>query len=141
MKTKIILLAVLLYSLIGLMNCAIAQVPILEKPYEVSRKAKNGYLGGIEMNKEKETIDMVYILPSLTARKIKYEIYTYDKDLNLLNTVKEEEFVDKAKLRWKWFNYKGENFVYNSLTASIDLTGGVVFRKKQTKGVYIWATG
>ncbi|MDF2437939.1 MAG: hypothetical protein K0Q95_2315 [Bacteroidota bacterium] len=118
-----------------------AQVPILEKPYEVSNKAKRGYLGGIEMNKEKETIDMVYILPSLIARKVKTETYTYDKDLNLLNTVKEEEWLEKVKTRYKWFNYKGENWVYNSLTASIDLSGGLVFRKKATYGTYIWATG
>jgi len=122
-------------------NNLMAQVPILEKPYEVSNKARRGYLGGIEMNKEKETIDMVYILPSLIARKVKYEIYTYDKDLNLLNTVKEEEWLDKVRTKWKWFNFKGDNFVYNSLTASIDLSGGLVFRKKQTIGTYIWATG
>lgn len=128
-------------AIFGWSILAKAQVPILEKPYEVSRKAKNGYLGAIEMNKAKETMDMTFILPSMTARKIKYEIYTYDKDLNLLNTVKEEEFVDKARLRWKWFNFKGDNFVYNSLTASTDMTGGLVFRKKQTFGAYIWATG
>jgi hypothetical protein len=139
-KSRFTLLIIFL-AFMGLSNSSMGQVPILEKPYEVSNKAKRGYLGGIEMNKEKETIDMVYILPSLIARKVKYEIYTYDKDLNLLNTVREEEWLDKVKTKWKWFNYKGDNFVYNSLTASIDLTGGVVFRKKATYGTYIWATG
>lgn len=118
-----------------------AQVPIVEKPYEVSRKAKNGYLGGIEMNKEKETIDMVYILPSLLPRKVKTEIYTYDKDLNLLNTVREEEWMDKVKTRWKWFNYKGDKYTTLNLTASIDMSGGVVFRQKQITYSYNWYYG
>ncbi|MCD6018246.1 MAG: hypothetical protein K0S53_1367 [Bacteroidetes bacterium] len=118
-----------------------AQVPILEKTYEVSRKAKNGYLGNIEMNKEKETIDMIYVLPSLLPRKVKTEIYTYDKDLNLLNTVREEEWAEKLKTRWKWFNYKGDVYSTINLAASVDLTGGVVFRQKQITYYYNWYYG
>ncbi len=120
---------------------ASAQVPILEKSYDVSRKAKNGYLAHIETHAEKGTIDMIFILSSTTNHKIKYEIYTYDKDLNLVNTVQEEEFVDKVKSRWNWFNFKGESFVTNSLTASSDLAGKLVFRKKQTTGTWVWLTG
>jgi len=120
---------------------ASAQVPILEKSFDVSRKAKNGYLAHIETNAEKGTIDMIYVLSSTTRHKIKYEIYTYDKDLNLINTVQEEELVEKVKSRWKWFNFKGESFVTNSLTASSDLAGKLVFRKKQTTGSWVWLTG
>ncbi|MDF2449281.1 MAG: hypothetical protein K0R26_1785 [Bacteroidota bacterium] len=135
---KIILLA----SIINFgIHTALAQVPILEKTYEVSRKAKNGYLGNIEMNKEKETIDMIYILPSLLPRKVKTEIYTYDKDLNLLNTVREEEWAEKLKTRWKWFNYKGDVYSTINLAASVDLTGGVVFRQKQITYYYNWYYG
>lgn len=119
----------------------VGQVAVLEKSYPISRKAKNGYLGGIETNKVKETVSMVYILPSLTKRKIKYEIYTYDKDLNLINTEKEEELVEKVRTRWSWFNFKGETFVTNSLSAGSDLLGKLVFRKKRTTGTWIWLTG
>ncbi len=118
-----------------------AQVPIFEKSFDVSRKAKNGYLAHIETNNEKGTIDMIYVLSSTTKHKIKYEIYTYDKDLNLINTVQEEEFVDKVKSRWSWFTFKGESFVTNSLTASSDMTGKLVFRKKQITGTWVWLTG
>jgi hypothetical protein len=137
---KLILSTSLLAGLLFQNNLA-AQVPILEKPYDVSRKAKNGYLGSIEMNKEKETIDMIYVLPSLLPRKVKTEIYTYDKDLNLLNTVREEEWLDKVKTRWKWFNYKGDVYSTMNLTASVDLTGGVVFRQKQITYAYDWYQG
>lgn len=123
------------------MQSIMAQVPILEKPYEVSRKAKNGYLANIQMNKEKETMDMIFILPSLLPRKVKTEIYTYDKDLNLLNTVREEEWAEKLKTRWKWFNYKGDVYSTINLAASIDLSGGVVFRQKQITYYYNWYYG
>ncbi len=120
---------------------ASAQVPILEKSYDVSRKAKNGYLAHIETNADKGTIEMIYVLSSSTKHKVKYEIYTYDKDLNLINTIQEEEFLDKVKSRWSWFSFKGESFVTNSLTASSDLAGKLVFRKKQTTGTWVWLTG
>ncbi|MES2512969.1 MAG: hypothetical protein V4580_02450 [Bacteroidota bacterium] len=137
---KIILLSSAFLCLLSTLNIK-AQVPIIEKTYEVSRKAKNGYLGNIEMNKEKETIDMIYILPSLLARKVKTEIYTYDKDLNLINTVREEEWLDKVRARWKWFNYKGDVYSTINLAASIDLSGGVVFRQKQITYSYNWYYG
>lgn len=137
---KNVFLFILSFSMFGAIGAS-AQVPILEKSYDVSRKAKNGYLAHIETNADKGTIDMIYVLSSTTKRKIKYEIYTYDKDLNLINTVQEEEFVDKVKKRWSWFNFKGETFVTNSLTASSDLAGKLVFRKKQTTGSWVWLTG
>lgn len=118
-----------------------SQVPILEKPYDISRKAKKGYLGGIEFNKEKETFDMVYVLPSLIARKVKTEIYTYDKDLNLLNTVKEEEWLEKVRTRYRWFNFKGDRYTSKNLTASIDLKGYLVFRQKEITYSYNWNYG
>lgn len=118
-----------------------AQVPILEKTHEVSRKAKKGYLGKIVMNKENETMDMIYILPSLIARKVKTEIYTYDKDLNLINTVREEEWLEKVRYRWTWFNYKGDVYSSRNLTASATLFGAVVFRQKEIKYAYNWNYG
>jgi len=132
---------VILSFIFGSTNETVAQVGVLEKSYPISRKAKNGYLGGIETDKLKETVSMVYILPSTTKRKINYEIYTYDKELNLINTEKEEEAIEKARTRWTWFNFKGESFVTNSLSAGSDMVGKLVFRKKQTKGTWIWLTG
>jgi hypothetical protein len=93
------------------------------------------------MNEAKGTIDMTYILESSNKNKLKFEIYTYDKDLNLINTVKDEELLEKAKTRWSWFKFKGESFITNSLSASSDMSGKLVFRKKQTRGTWVWLTG
>ncbi len=138
---KKIMLLIVLIAVAANPTCIKAQVPILEKPYEISRKAKKGYLGGIDFNKEKETFDMVYVLPSLLARKVKTEIYTYDKDLNLLNTVREEEWLEKVRTRWKWFNFKGDRYTTKNLTASIDLKGNLVFRQKEINYSYNWYYG
>ena len=132
---------VIFLTILSWSNSLFAQVPVLEKSYEISRKAKNGYLAQIETHPDKGTIDMIYILQSSTKRKVKYEIYTYDKDLNLINTVIEEEFIEKVKSRWSWFNFKGDKYVTNTLSASTDMVGKLVFRKKQITASWVWLTG
>ncbi|MDR3694609.1 hypothetical protein [Mucilaginibacter sp.] len=119
---------------------AYAQLPVLEKSYDISRKAKNGFLGGIEVDTAKGTFDMIYVLRS-SDRKIKREIYTFDKELNLVNTVKDEEEVEKMRHKYKWFNFKGDTRVTHSLTASANLTQKLVFRKKEITWKYLWLTG
>ncbi|WP_295675521.1 hypothetical protein, partial [uncultured Mucilaginibacter sp.] len=119
---------------------AYAQLPVLEKSYDISRKAKNGFLGGIEVDQAKGTFDMIYVLRS-SDRKIKREIYTFDKELNLINTVKDEEEVEKMRHKYKWFNFKGDTRVTHSLTASANLTQKLVFRKKEITWKYLWLTG
>jgi len=120
---------------------AYAQLPVLEKSYDISRKAKNGYLGGIVTDPEKQTFDMVFVLRSSTKKKVKREIYTYDKDLNLVNTVKDEQEIEQMKKKYKWFNFKGDSYVSHSLSASANLTGKLVFRKKEITWKYLWLTG
>ncbi len=117
-----------------------AQLPVLEKSYDISRKAKNGFLGGIEVDQAKGTFDMIYVLRS-SDRKIKREIYTFDKELNLINTVKDEEEIEKMRTKYKWFNFKGDTRVTHSLTASANLTQKLVFRKKEITWKYLWLTG
>lgn len=130
-----------LFVLLALCSApAFAQLPILEKSYDISRKAKNGFLGGVDVDEAKGTFDMIYILRS-SDRKIKREIYTFDKELNLINTVKDEEDVAKMRTRYKWFNFKGDSRVTHSLSASANLTQKLVFRKKEITWKYLWLSG
>ncbi|MEI7895776.1 MAG: hypothetical protein WCJ26_01975 [bacterium] len=112
---------------------------MLEKDYEISRKAKKGYLGKVE-EKDNGNFDMIYILPS-SARKIKSEIYHFDKDETLLGIDKDELEIEKARKQWKWFNYKGDYFLANNTSASANLTADLVFRKKRITARYNWWTG
>jgi hypothetical protein len=116
-----------------------AQSTMLEKDYEISRKAKKGYLGNVE-TKENGAFDMIYILPS-SKRKIKTEIYHFDKDATLLGVDKDEMEIEKARTKWKWFNYKGDFFITNNISASANFAGDLVLRKKKVYGTYNWWTG
>ncbi|TAH05023.1 MAG: hypothetical protein EAZ15_00225 [Sphingobacteriales bacterium] len=141
MRKNFLQVSKIAFLLFFTIQVAKAQVPIIEKDFDISRKSKNGYLGGIDVNNDKQTIDMVFVLKSTTKRKVKKEVYTFDKNLNLLNTVKEEEEIEKMKKRYKWFNFKGDSYVSNSLNASANLTGKLVFRKKQITWKYLWLNG
>jgi len=123
----------------GIVYTASGQNFILEKDYEISRKAKKGYLGNIE-KKENGNFDMIYILPS-GARKIKTEIYHFDKDANQLGVDREEMEIERARTKWKWFAYKGDFFLTNTLSASVNATGQLVFRKKQVTASWNWWSG
>jgi hypothetical protein len=129
---------IILISLVVVANSLFAQ-DMLEKAHPISRKAKRGYLGNIE-KKENGNFDMIYVLPS-SSRKIKYEIYHFDKDANQTGVDKDEIEIEKAKTKWHWFNYKGDFFVANSLTASANMTSQLVFRKKEITAHYNWWTG
>ncbi|MEZ5037816.1 MAG: hypothetical protein R2760_10060 [Chitinophagales bacterium] len=125
MKIKLLITALLMAWL----GTSLAQNEVLEKSYDISRKAKRGYLGGTEVNDQKQTFDMIYVLPS-SARKVKIETYTFNKDLDLVNTINEDWDVDKVRSRYKWFNFRGDTYQTNALTASITMGGKLVFRKK-----------
>lgn len=117
-----------------------AQLEVYEQVHEISRKSMRGYLGGVETNPEAMTFDMIYVLPS-SDRKVKLETYTFNEQLELINTKKEEEDVERVRTRYKWFNFRGEEFTRNLLTASVTLGGKLVFRKKEATYRYSWWYG
>ena len=112
---------------------------ILEKDYEISRKAKKGYLGGVEPSGN-GGFEMVYFLPS-SKRKVKIETYTFDKDANLVNSLKDEWDVEKVKKKWKFFNFKGDEYITTAASVSTNLTGKMMFKKREIKAKYNWLAG
>lgn len=143
-----ITLFVSMLAFFSLSNIANAQVPVFEKSFEVTNRAKRGFLESIEMNKEKGTIDLIYALPnaSTTDRerflnivttnasgKAKYEVYSYDKDLNPLGTSREEERM--SRYRWK-------DYSYTTVEPTIKLSCLCLsFKQVQTTATYNWFSG
>jgi hypothetical protein len=120
---------------------SIAQsVDILEKDHPISRKSRKGYLGQVIPNKDKGTFDMVFVLKP-TRTKIPYEIYTFDKELNLINTVKEEDEKEKLRLKWNWFKFKGESYETKSVYARCNLKSELVLRQKNIAWKWSWLLG
>jgi hypothetical protein len=100
------------------------------------------------VNKEKGTIDMLYTLPTASSTKrdnflgvtratmggkIKYELYSYDKDLNLIGTSREEE---------RAYRVRYPEYEYNSLLPTIKITCFcLAFQNVETKAEYNWYSG
>lgn len=128
-------LAILSLILIG-SSRSIAQ-PLLEKSYEVSNKVKRGYLEGLDANELTGTIELLYNLSGTvnltgSAVKIKYDVHTYDKDLNLLGTEKDKERIPLK--RW-------EGYSYTTLLYTFGITQNPTFTKVQVTASYDWFWG
>ncbi|MCO5233587.1 MAG: hypothetical protein LC105_08320 [Chitinophagales bacterium] len=131
---------ILMLLLVAFSSYCYAQNDVLEKSYDISRKAKRGYLGGTEVNEKDMTFDMIYVLPS-SDRKVKIETYTFNKEMDLINTVKDEWDIEKVRTRYKWFNFRGDTYQTNALTASTTMAGKLIFRKKLITYKYRWWYG
>ena len=63
---------------------ASAQI-VQEKTVELTGKSKNkGYLGNVVVDDVKQQFDMVFVTKD-NNRKVKYEVYQFDYDFNLIN--------------------------------------------------------
>lgn len=113
----------------------------LEKTYEISGKAKRGYLGGVEYNEDVQEYALTYVTKS-TNRKAKFETYVFDKDFKFLRLDTEEIEYEKARTRFKWFNFGGEEEEsMELLTVENNLTGQVVLKKGRFVNKYDWVNG
>jgi hypothetical protein len=118
---------------------AIAQpvIDVLEKDHGISRKSRKGYLGQVVPNNAKGTFDLIFVLKP-TRTKIPFEIYTFDKELNLINTIKDEDEKEKLRTKWKWFKYKGDNYETKSVYVRANTKGQLVLREKIISWKWSW---
>jgi hypothetical protein len=130
----------LLISLSAFLVMQSQMMDVLEKDHDISRKARKGFLGAVEKNEANGTFDMIYILKS-NDKKVITETYTFDKELNLKNTVKEEEEIEKVKTKYKWFKFKGETYESKSVFVRSNTKGEMVFREKTIKFKWSWFRG
>ncbi|ACU07779.1 hypothetical protein FIC_01331 [Flavobacteriaceae bacterium 3519-10] len=112
---------------------------ILEKDYEISRKAKKGYLGGVEA-RDNGSFDMIYFLPS-SKKMVKIETYTFDKEANLTDTKKDEWELERARKRYKGLTYKGDLLINNAISVSSNLMGKLVYKNRKVTAKYNWLAG
>jgi hypothetical protein len=146
MKLKNIIYVPVLLALQSNILCG--QTSVEQKTFEVSNKAKKGFIESIELNKEKGTIDLMYTLPTGSSSKrdnflgvtratmggnIKYEIYSYDKDLNQTGVSREEERAYKVRY---------PEYQYTTLQPTMKLTClCLAFQNVETKASYNWYSG
>lgn len=137
---RITLLAFLVLGLIQVQ----AQQLELEKTYKISRASKRGNLAGLDYDPAAKTYTLTYFTDMKkrsSTYEFKYEQYVFDNDFNI---IKEDEFTeeaDKMKKKFKWFRFKGEEYVTVGNTVENNMMGTLVIRKKKITSKYSFLLG
>jgi hypothetical protein len=108
----------------------------LEKTYEITGKSKRGALANVEFDKD-QGYTLTYVIKS-NEKMAKFQIYTFDKDFNFNNMVEDEQEFEKAKVKYKWFRYRGEEYSVEGIFVEPTVTGALVLRKKMVSFKYDW---
>jgi hypothetical protein len=74
-------------------------------------------------------------------KKIKTEIYTFDQELNLINTQKEEEELERVRIKYKWLTYRGDEVKFTMTSISTSFKGELVLRRKEVRQYWNWWFG
>jgi hypothetical protein len=119
---------------------AVAQNVEVEKIYEISGKAKRGYLGGVEFDETSQIYSLTYVTKS-TVKVGRFETYKFDKDFNFIEMVEEEVEFTKAKTKWKWFDFGGELLSGELLTVENNMVGQLVLKKGKFYRKWDWFNG
>ncbi len=133
MKKLIILLAMGIFVSL----CSTAQVVELQKTYTITKKSKRGVLGNAEYDSEKGHYYLTYVTKS-NDKMARFEVYTFDRDFNFVALNEEEIEFEKARTKYKWFNFKGEEYSVIGNFVEPNLTGTLVIRKKKITYKYDW---
>ncbi len=117
------------------------EIPVLEKSHDVSRKARKGYLGQVTANESKGTFDMIYVIKGGGKNNLRTETYTFDKELKLIDTKKEDHELNSARKKYKWMTYRGDELSYVMTSGYANLKGELVFRKRKITQHFDWWWG
>ena len=112
-----------------------------EKTHEITKKAaRRGELGNVVVDDTRQQLDLVFITKS-TNKKIKFQAYQFDYDLNLLGEIEDEQEIEKARGKYNWFGdlfKEKEEYTITGISAQANLAGTAVFKKKETKYSFNW---
>jgi hypothetical protein len=117
-----------------------AQELELENTYKISRASKRGNLAGLDYDYGAKTYTLTYF----TGQKrntFKYEQYVFDNNFNLVSDNEFEEEAEKMKKKFKWFKFKGEEYVVEGNTVENNMMGTLVLRKRKITYKYQFLLG
>ncbi|MBS1657730.1 MAG: hypothetical protein JST18_06495 [Bacteroidetes bacterium] len=134
-----ILFSLLLILLIS--HSTFAQKLEAENVYEITGKANRGYLGDVTIDEPNNDIALTFVTKS-NDKMAKFETYHFDGTTYAFKKLDtdEEEF-EKAKTKFKWFKYKGENYSVEAVTVERNLTGTLVLKRKLISYTWSWFWG
>ena len=124
--------------------CAIAfttdaQKLALEKTYEITGKAKRGYLDDVQYDPATKTTMLSFVTKSTnnftgSKTRVLYQNYFFDQEYNFVK-MEENEDVYKNK------RYKGETYTVEGIYVQNNFTGTFVLRKKLITYTWDWFFG
>lgn len=117
-----------------------AQKLSAENTYEITGKANRGYLGNINIDEPNNLIEMTYVTKA-NDKKAKFETYQFDLGFNFKNLLTDEIEFDKAKNKYKWFKYRGEDYSVNAISVEANLMGTLVLKRKLITYHWNWFWG
>ncbi|MBL7856733.1 MAG: hypothetical protein JNM57_03515 [Cyclobacteriaceae bacterium] len=117
-----------------------AQELELEKTYKISRASKRGYLAGLDYDASAKTYTLTYFTDQ-KKNTFKYEQYVFDVDFNFIEDRELQEEAEKMKKKFKWFRFKGEEYVTLGNTVENNMMGTLVLRKKKITSKYNFLIG
>jgi hypothetical protein len=125
-----------LFVLVGFV--ASAQTVDIEKTFDVSKEAQKGFIQDINLDKEKQNINVLY---RVRAKKdqMRFINYKFDYNFNMLD--QSEELVnlkDMTSHKYKPARYKGEEYDVVGLSVDPNLMGTLVLKKKRTHFSFNW---
>jgi hypothetical protein len=140
MKNKSILILTL--GLIFSGNLLRAQTLEVEKNLELTGKSKSkGYLGKVTIDDAKQQFDLVFVTKE-KRDKVKFEVYKFDYNLNLVSNYNDEQEVSAARSKFSWFNFGGKDEeVYTGITAERNMSGKLVLKKIRITKKFNWWRG
>jgi len=113
-----------------------AQVLDLEKTYAITGKSKRGALANVEYNAS-TGYKLTYVTKS-NDKLAKFQIYTFDKDFNFLKLEEDELEFEKAKTKYSWFKFRGEEYSVEGVFVEPNLVGTLVLKRKKITYKYDW---
>lgn len=130
--------------ILSVCHTAYGQSVDVQNTYKVSGKAKKGELARIFYNEDDKTTSLVYVT-KLNNRKIKYQVYSFDKNYKFIKMEEVEEEFEKYNKKFKlqiklpkWQReFEGqESFTKEYVSAYRNVAGNLVLYKDQA--TYKW---
>jgi len=142
MNNKSILILALFLGILCFANPSSAQKLEVEKYIDLTGKSKSkGYLGKVKIDDSKQQFDLVFVTKE-KRDKVKFEVYKFDYNLNLISNYNDEQEVTVARSKFSWFNFGGKDEeVYSGITAEKNMTGKLVLKKIRITKKYNWWRG
>jgi hypothetical protein len=112
-----------------------------ENTYEISGKANRGYLGDVIIDEPANDIGLTFVTKA-NEKMAKFETYHFDATSYAFKKLETDEIeFEKAKTKYKWFKYRGENYSVEAVSVERNLTGTLVLKRKQISYTWSWFWG